>query len=335
MFKTYISVIKLYKISVELDRLILWGWSNLKSLLDDLRGQIFSLDLLFALIPLVLVLGMVAADMDNIMYLVQDTVFQGSTDRVAVDTVNALLETSGQPKDWELTGGATVAGLAPYDSNGIPMEGMVSTAKLNALAHGDVQKIVGDNYGFYLDVSEIDNSTNPVSYKPLKNLSTDGVGYNNSATNIVRIEKTALCSNVVYSIKGIRGSGSGGTYDMPTFNCFQTNYLSNQTYDYWILVNNTGYKPGNVTTNINGHDVAVYGSDSTNSTLRAQINSTILNVTTGSPVTNTVTVSALGAPGTYMDFYIVQVAKGTTNVNLNAKEQKSCRFEFYLWTKET
>ncbi len=43
---------------------------------DDPRGFIISLDLLFAIIPLTIVLGMVSADMGNILYEIEDTVFQ-------------------------------------------------------------------------------------------------------------------------------------------------------------------------------------------------------------------------------------------------------------------
>ena len=298
----------------------------------DSRGQLFSLDLLFALIPLVLVLGMVASDMDNIMYFVQDTVFQGSTDRVAVDAMNTLLETSGQPTYWEQTGTATIAGLAPCDSNGVPIEGMISTAKLSALKPADVQKIVGDNYGFYLNISEIDNTTHPVSYKPLRTVSSGGSGFNNTAPNIVKVEKTALYSDVVYSIIGqIKGSGTSRSYNTATFNCFQTNDLYNQTYDYWVLINNSGYTAANVTVTINNGTVTLQNSSDT-STLLTMINSTFLNLNSGNPVTNTVTVTANGNPDSYMDFYIVQVLKGT-NATSSEEDQKSCRFEFYLWAK--
>lgn len=333
MFQTYINVVKLYKISIDVHKIILGERNKLGLIADDSRGQLFSLDLLFALIPLILVLGIVASDMDNIMYLVQDTVFQGSTNRVAADTMNTLLETSGQPTCWEQTGNPTIAGLAPSDSNGNPVEGMVSTAKLSALTATDVQNIVGNDYSFYLLVSEIDNTTNPVSYIPLRSLSTNGSGYNDNASNIVRIEKTALYSNVVYSIVGqIKGAGVSRTYNSPTLDCFQTNEISNDTYDYWVLVNNSGFVSSNIMVYINSGNVSLQYYDA--NTLRAKIDPELLNLNTTNPVSNTVTVDAVGAPGSYLDFYIVEVPKNADNVNLNTKEQKSCRFELYLWANK-
>ncbi|MFZ0441196.1 MAG: hypothetical protein WAL81_00995, partial [Methanobacterium sp.] len=61
----------------------------------DSRGFALSLDLLLALIPITLLLGFVAADMDNLLYQMEDTVFRSSMDRSAGDAVSTLLETSG------------------------------------------------------------------------------------------------------------------------------------------------------------------------------------------------------------------------------------------------
>lgn len=324
MFKTYISVIKLYKISVVSDNLILWGWSNLRRISDDSRGQLFSLDLLFALIPLVLVLGMVASDMDNVMYLIQDTVFRGSTDRVAADTLNTLLETSGQPITWESTGNPTVVGLAPYGLNGIPQAGWIAAAKLDALTPDEVQSLVGNSYGFYFNVSYIDNTTSPPTYKLLKSLGN----YNGNATDIVKVEKVALYSKVVYSIVDqIKGSGIQRSYNTYTVNCFQTNNNSNQSYDYWIMVNNHGFTPGSVSVNINNGTINLQNSSS------VKINSTFLYLNPGSPAANTVSVVANGTSNSYMDFYIIQVPKNTSSVSLNDANQAYCRVDLYLWTQ--
>lgn len=332
MYQTYINVVEVNKLLINVSMNILWERKNLGLISDDSRGQLFSLDLLFALIPLVLVLGIVASDMDAVMNLVQDTVFQGSTERVAADTVNTLLETSGQPTYWEQNGSATIAGLAPCDSNGVPIEGVISTAKLSALTSSDVQKIVGNNYGFYLNISEIDNSTFPVSYRSIRSISSDGSGINSTTPNIVKVEKTALYSNVVYSIIGqIKGSGTSRSYNTPTFNCFQTNSFSNQTYDYWILIDNNGYAASNVTVTINNGTVNLQNSSGT-STFLTLINSTFLNLNSSTPVADSVTVTASGKPDSYMDFYIVQMPKGVTPAS-GEEDQKSCRFEFYLWAK--
>lgn len=93
---------------------------------DDQRAFVISLDLLIAIIPLTIMIGMVTADMGNIMFQIEDTVFRGSMDRVAADTMNSLLETSGTPPNWEKTGNLSLVGLAKYDqSKGKPIEGTI------------------------------------------------------------------------------------------------------------------------------------------------------------------------------------------------------------------
>lgn len=69
----------------------------MRDLLSDRRGFAFSLDVLLALIPLTILLGMLAADMDNIMYLTQSTIYQSSLDRQASDIADAWLNHQGLP----------------------------------------------------------------------------------------------------------------------------------------------------------------------------------------------------------------------------------------------
>jgi len=329
MCKTYISVIELYKISIESDNLRLLEWSGLSIIKDDSQGQLFSLDLLFALIPFAIILALVASDMDNVMYMVEDAVFQGSSDRVAADTVNTLLKTSGQPTTWEQTGSATVAGLAPNGANNIPILGTIFAAKVGALSSTDIQKMVGNNYGFFLNITTMDGSTS------LRNLSSIG-GYNDSASDIVKVERDSLYSNVVYSIVGqIKGSGVSRPYNTWTFNCFQTNYNSNISYDYWIVVNNSvnpGYNASSVTVTINNGTMALQNaSGNAYNIVATKINSSFLNLNPGAPVLNTITVNANATNGAYMDFYIIQVPKNSGGITLASKDQIACKVNFYLW----
>lgn len=292
---------------------------------DDSRGQLFSLDLLFALIPLVLVLGMVASDMDDIMYLVQDTVFRGSTDRVAADTVNALLETSGNPVTWEQTGVANTVGLAEYDStSGRPIEYTISPSKLAALTNSNLQSLVGNEYGFYMNLSTIDTGTQ------LKQLGN----YSNNATDIVRIEKVVRASKLesVASLENqIEYTGATRTYTVPTF---QTSYFYNQTYNYWIVIlNNTGFISSTVSVNNN-----LINLTSSNINTPYQINSTFLKLNSSSPSTfynNTVSLNATGSFGSLMNFYVVQAPKdvNAADINYNTVYPMNCRFIFYLWVK--
>ena len=300
----------------------------------DSRGQLFSLDLLFALIPLVLVLGMVASDMDNIMYLVQDTVYRGSTDRVASDTLNTLLETSGQPNNWEQNNNSTsrIVGLAKCDANGNPVEGTISPAKLGALRELDVQNIVGNNYGFYLTITTMDENT------ILENLSTNGLGYNNSASDIVRVERVVLYAklDVVSELKNdIRNTGTPRTYTSPP-KPFQTNNVYLNTYDYYALIVNRGYDSGSV--DINGQTAVnhnnFHGSNTRYTNIVVPIDASILKNQTALQY-NSVSVTTESKPGASFDVYIIQAPKGTDpgEISLENVKPKYSRVVLYLWTK--
>lgn len=297
-------------------------------ILNDSRGQIFSLDLLFALIPLVLVLGMVASDMDDVMYLVQDTVFRGSTERVAADTVNTLLVTSGQPVTWEQSANANVAGLAKYDYNKRKsLEGTISAAKLFLLQDSDIQKLVGNDYKFYMNVTLKDGTL------------IDSFGtYNSSAYDIVRIERVALYEklDVVSELKdATRDPGIPEVYSSPP-DPFPTNQYYLDTYDYWVLVVNRGYD--SVTVEINNNVVVSPNNFQGHATRYANftipINETTLMHQTNM-MNNNVVVRTPSNPHSEIDIYIIQAPRGMpqNQITLDAITPKECRVLFYLWTK--
>jgi hypothetical protein len=294
----------------------------------DSRGYALSLDLLLALIPITIVLGMVAADMDNVLYDMQDTIFRSSTDRVAMDTMNTLLETSGTPTNWEKTGNPSVAGLAIYDSSGEPLEGTIDTNKLPVLTQNDVQNLVGTNYGFFFNVTSLTSNTN------IKSLGT----YNSSARDIVRVERVALYSNlkIVSQAKDlIRYTGTPRVYSSPP-DPFQTDSYYLQMYDYYVVIVNRGYS--SVTVNINNQQVFdpkdIRGSQDWYKTIPEAIDPTVLQNQT-SFINNTVDVRGTSDPGSSLDVYIVQVAKGTpsSQVDISNVVPQKVKVELYVWTK--
>ena len=64
-----------------------------------------------------------------------------------------------------------------------------------------------------------------------------------------------------------------------------------------------------------------------------KINSSFLYLNPGNPGANTVSVVANATSGSFMDFYIVQVPKNTTNVSLSDTNLAYCRVDLYLWTR--
>ncbi len=305
-------------------------WGKILPLLsEDSRGFALSLDLLLALIPITLLLGFVAADMDNLLYQMEDTVFRSSMDRAAGDAVSTLLETSGNPTDWEINGNTNVVGLAQFDpSKNGPMEGTIDPLKLAAITAPQVQNLIGSNYNFYMNVSTINKTGTPVSLKTLGNSSFT------TAKDVVRVERVAQASEfkVVSSQVGqIRYLGGTRTFIIPSF---QTSFNSNQTYDYWILIaNNVGFT--NATVFINNNAINFTTSNLTNAAL---INSNFLNINAANPTVyynNTVSLNATGPFPSSMDIYIIQAPKNVTSsqINTNSVVPKSTDFVFYLWSK--
>ena len=300
------------------------------SIKRDSRGYMFSLDLLLALIPITIILGMVAGDIDNMMYQVQDTVFRGSMDRVAFDAMDTLLETSGEPTNWEEAGNPSVAGLAIYDPSDGPLEGTIDTLKLPALTESDVQNLIGDDYGFFLNVTYLSNG------KPVKSLGNDsGV---DDANDVVRVERVAIYSNlkIVSQAKDlIRFTGTPRTYTSPP-DPFPTNKYYLQTYDYYVLLVNRGYS--SVTVNINNERVFdpnyIQGHNDEYATLTFPIDATVLQNETNF-TDNIVDVRGTSTPGSSLDVYIVQVVKGTPkeDVNLDNVVPQKVKCELYIWPR--
>ena len=290
----------------------------------DSLGYALSLDLLLALIPLTIMLSMVTADMDNMLYNVQDTIFGSSMDRVATDTLNTLLETSGDPTDWEQTGKVNVAGLATYDSILGPLEGTIDTNKLIALKASDVSNITGAQYGFLLNITS-KNGTN------IKSLNNSDIS---TAKNVFKVERVALYSNlkIVSSAKNLmrfRG-GENRTYTNPP-NPFQTdtNYLDL----YYVIVNNSGYDSATVSIN-NNQVITPNMINKKYDIIKNQINDTFLQNGTDLE-DNPVTVWVSSTPGSTMDVFVVQVPKGTPNddVTLDNVNPQKCKVDLYLWTR--
>ena len=296
---------------------------------DDQRGFAISLDLLLALIPITLVIGFVASDMDNLLFQMEDTVFRSSMDRAAGDAMSTLLETSGTPSDWEINGNTNIVGLAQLDpSTNTSEQGTIDPLKLAALNTTHVQQLVGSQYGFYFNVSTINKSGTPVS---LKTLGDSSFG---NAKDVVRVQRVAQASQfkVVSSLVGqILYQGGSRSFSIPNF---QTSYNSNQTYDYWILItNNIGFT--NATVNINNNPV---NFNSTNITTAAIINSNFLamnSTSQGQYYNNTVTLNATGSFPSSMDIYIVQAPKNMapSAITKSSVVPQSSNFILYLWLK--
>ncbi len=307
---------------------------------DDPRGFLISMDLLFAIIPLTIVLGMVAADMGNILYEIEGTIYQSSTDRIAQDTLNTLAETSGDPPTWEQTGSTpNIVGLAQYDPNsGKPIPNTLDPNKIALLTNSSIQNLTGINvssntYTFYLNINSL-NTTN--INETFGNNSVVG-NSNTNISNIVRVDKVVLCSKLesVTSLVGqIFYSGQTRTY---TVQPFQTSNNSVTNYDYYILfVNTKGNTNSSATVAINNNPINLTNSSIFNG--YGPINSAFLKTNSSNPLqlfNNTVTFNITTSKiGDSMDFYIVEAPKNTSPAYITYSNvvPQYCNLTLYLWT---
>lgn len=312
-------------------------------LLDrDSRGYALSLDLLLALIPLTILLGVVAADMDNMYYQMEDTVFRGSTERVAADTLDTLLETSGDPYNWEQSNTTPpVAGLARYDlTKQMPIQNVLSPYKVGAVKSPYIQNLLGSEYGYFFSMSYLETGTNVKNISSTPTItSADSI----TAEDVVRIERTVLYSEFEIVSEGIniRATGKSNPVSSPP-NVFMTNVAYNEAFDYWIYLESVG--PTTVTSGwvtINGYDV-VYPTDFRSGEVLVvkQIpivddkgNTILKNESNLLP--NSVVLMIEGSPTDKMNVYIIQVPKGTPEsaVNPEGGNRQPCRVEFFVWLR--
>nr|WP_319372664.1 hypothetical protein [uncultured Methanobacterium sp.] len=293
-----------------------------------------SLDLLLALIPITIMLGLVAANMGNIMYDTQDTLYRSSLERVSADTVNTLLKTSGDPYNWENISSSQVkvVGLAKYDSNHQPIEYVLSPQKvgtLNATGPQAVQNIIGDQYGFYIVITPI-NSPETVIW----NLTSNGTS-KDAAKDVVMVQRDVIYGgfDIVSNIKGATHDG-GKPQDWTAKDPFPTNKYYTQIYDYYVLIIDRGVTSASII--VNNHEVLSqndFKGYNRNSNWTVPIPSSYLQSGTGFAYNNF--KANFVASGGSMDVYVVQVPKGTPQDKVtyeNARGQKYL-FQFYAWTK--
>lgn len=308
------------------------------ALLDrDSRGYALSLDLLLALIPLTLVLGLVAADMDNLMYEMQDVIYRGSTERVAADTMNTLLTTPGDPNDWEKDPSTLkVAGLARYDnSSKQPRKYYLLPQKVVAITSPQIQDILGDEYGFSMNISSINSGTNVLLRGSRGDASVDP-----AAKDVVRVERVVLYASyeIVSDAVNIRGTGKPLTIEG---NTFPTNIKYNEIYDYYVYVNSTGVTP--VTSAwVDINTVTVVKPDDfrsgTNPVIKlidpAEYGADVLKNQT-ELLDNDVTIRLAGSPTDKMNVYIIQVPKGTPigEISLTGANTQKYRATLYVWVR--
>lgn len=98
------------------------------------KAQLFTLDLLLALIPLTVALGMSANAMSGVVTQITDYTDIYGTKRVNIDAADVLIKTSGDPKEWD-NSSIQVLGFAAYvdtcESSNVTLSHVLDTVKLS------------------------------------------------------------------------------------------------------------------------------------------------------------------------------------------------------------
>ncbi len=95
-----------------------------------MRAQLFTVDLLIALIPLTIALGISAAAFSGLAGQVQDYAYYYDAKRTAMDVLDVLMKSPGVPPDWNASAPPSIPGLLSQGSEGY---NNLSYAKLMAL----------------------------------------------------------------------------------------------------------------------------------------------------------------------------------------------------------
>lgn len=172
---------------------------------EDNEGQIFSLDVMLALIIVTVILGISADAMDMASYKAQDYSLRFSLERTTADAADILIKSPGSPDEWENNGFSQdiIPGLAKKEmSTGKVAPNTLSLIKIlklkgnyNQLMYG---KILPDGVNSSMIIYPVNPSLSPLVIK------NDKVPA--GACEVAVINRTVLCDFLyATTVVGING----------------------------------------------------------------------------------------------------------------------------------
>lgn len=175
--------------------------------LKDNKGQVFSLDVMMALIIITVILGVSADAMDIVSYKAQDYSSRFSLERVTTDAADILIKSPGSPDDWENHNFSSdaVPGLAEKD---------VQSGKLtpNTLSYWKIAKLKNDYSNLIYGKILPDGSNSSMMIYPTNSSLSPLLIMNNkipaNASEVAVANRTVLCDfmyvNVVIGMNAHR-----------------------------------------------------------------------------------------------------------------------------------
>ncbi|MBU2559367.1 hypothetical protein KKA03_00555 [archaeon] len=160
------------------------------------KAQLFTLDLLLALVPLTIAIGISASAMSGVAIQMSDYTSWYSNNRMINDAMDVLIKTPGDPPDWNSTNAPSILGLANYSTTAGVGPYQLDSRKVGALnasiAGGTIfsvgiKSLLGNETFSYMNLSFLGASANTT------NLSINfATGSRGSVLNIYASERLAL-----------------------------------------------------------------------------------------------------------------------------------------------
>ncbi len=160
-------------------------------LMEEIRGLVFSTDLMMALIIITVVLGVSADAMDSVVTKIQYSSYANSVDRMAVGAADMLIKNPGTPENWEELGNfnGVTPGLAHVNrvNSGLSQK-ILSLKKINSLKENYDElmrgRVLPPYHDSSLTICPVDPSMEPITMGKISPSSSD----------IIVVNRTVLCN---------------------------------------------------------------------------------------------------------------------------------------------
>ncbi len=157
------------------------------------KAQLFSLDIMLALVPLTIALGISANAMSGVVNQMQEYSDAYHMRRMAIDAADVIVKTAGTPEDWESNNSPSIVGLAVFDTASNRTEpNKLDINKIENMSGAYLADLLAGEFSYYnLSIYPI-NASADVSW--FENVSWSG-GSRADKKDIVVVERFAYLEN--------------------------------------------------------------------------------------------------------------------------------------------
>lgn len=180
------------------------------------KAQLLTLDLLLALVPLTIVLGMSASALGGVINQVQEFTLFYSLQRQTNDAIDVLVKTPGIPVTWNSSNPSTTPGLAVYIC-GEAKPNFLDREKIAAVDESSLALLFDDSTNFFLEVLDLSSNTTikTLTYN-VTGIPMESASHIFVAKRVVGIDENRSFSVVrEYSATNIRSGTIRWSFELP------------------------------------------------------------------------------------------------------------------------